>query len=226
MIFVSSKPLTAPRPLPPHVLPPTPIHPTIPLLALLSVVSSHYEPVDPHVLPTSSPVILPSPAVAVSPATCSLTYWPGRIMSYLCSVLYFLGFPVCTLHFVSSYSYHLIYLVFRFSALRSVCASSCRTCVSSPCLPTGLTTCFPFTPCRYPQSICTSMSQFGNILTVRFDFLGTAICSVQSASLYSSLPVCVCKCILPCAFRLGTLHVTANLASPSCVSCPDVQRQF
>jgi hypothetical protein len=28
--------------------------------------------------------------------------------------------------------------------------------------------------------------------------------------LYLSLPVCVCKCILPCAFRLGTLHVTAT----------------
>ena len=223
MIFVSSKPLTAPRPLPPHVLPPTPIHPTIPLLALLSVASSHhYEPVDPHILLlTSSPVILPTPlphsplpheslpivlrprlcvpsfAVVVSPATCSLTHWPGLIMCYLLSVLYFLGFPVCSFHFVS---YHLMYLVFRFSAPRSICPSSSRTCVSSPYLPTDPTTCFPFTPCRHPRSICTSMSQFVHMLTVRFDFLGTAIYSVQCASLYFSLCACICKCIPLCAF--------------------------
>jgi hypothetical protein len=212
VIFVSSKPLTAPRPLPPHVLPPTPIHPTIPLLALLSVASSHhYEPVDPHILLlTSSPVILPtplphsplpheslpivlrprlcvpSPAVVVSSATCSLTHWPGLI-THIISFTSCFGFRPC-----DPYALHLVELV------------------SSPYLPTGLTTCFPFTSCRHPRSMCASMSRFGNIVTIRFDFLGTAICSVQCASLYLSLPVCVCKFILPCAFRLGTLHVTAT----------------
>jgi hypothetical protein len=207
---------TAPRPLPPHVLPPTPIHPTIALLALLSVASSHhYEPVDPHILLlTSSPVILPtplphsplpheslpsvlrprlcvpSPAVVVSSATCSLTHWPGLIIRIISFTSCF-GFRPC-----DPYALHLVELVFRLPIFQRVLQPVFFF--------------FPFTSCRYPRSICASMSRFGNMITIRFDFLGTAICSVQCASLYLSLPVCVCKFILPCAFRLGTLHVTAT----------------
>ena len=128
---------------------------------------------------------------------------------------------ICSLSYTFSGSLFAPCILFRI--IRIISFTSCfgfRPCdpyalhlvelVSSPYLPTGLTTCFPFTSCRHPRSMCASMSRFGNIVTIRFDFLGTAICSVQCASLYLSLPVCVCKFILPCAFRLGTLHVTAT----------------
>jgi hypothetical protein len=168
---------------PPHILPPAPVHPHIPPLALPSIASSHSEPVDPHILLlASSTVTLPtpppcsclpyvglpivlgpplqvlSPAVVVSPpfrVTCSLAQRPGLVMSDLLPVLYVLGFLVCNSRSVSC---DLIYLVFRLSALRSLYFSSRRSRVSSPSLLTGLATCLAFTSCPHPRSFCASMS--------------------------------------------------------------------
>jgi hypothetical protein len=196
------------RAFPQHILPPAPVHPHIPPLALPSIASSYSEPVDPHILllasltvtlPTPAPcsslpyVGLPidlgpplrvlSPSVVVSPpfrVTSSLAHRPGLVMSDLLPVLYVLGFLICNSRSVSC---DLMYLVFRLSALRSLYLSSRRSRVASPSLPTGLATCLSFTSCPHPRSFCASMSCF-------------RICLPLDSTL-SELP-CVVYNVLPC----------------------------
>ena len=128
--------------------------------------------------------------LVVSCVICSLYYTFSGSLFAPCILFFIIRIISSTSCFdfrpCESYALHLVELVFRLPIFQRV-----------------------LRPVFLSPLVATSMSQFGNMLTVRFDFLGTAICSVQCASLYLSLPACACKCILPCAFRLGILHVTA-----------------
>ena len=125
--------------------------------------------------------------------------------------------------------------MFRFSALRSLCPSSCRTCASSPYLPTGLTTCFPFTPCRHldlsaPRCpslfICLLLdSAFSDLPYVVYNVLPCIMPACLRLQMYSSLCVPTrnspCDCLkspltlLP-PLVLGIL--TFNASSEHCAS--------